>query len=122
MKRRSPEESLQRAVADYLDTVLPQGYKWFHPPNGGGRSKAEAGALRAQGVKRGVPDVIIVGDGKLYAVELKVGKNTISTEQMEWLDHFRENGFEAGVAKSVDDVRAFLKGAGIEIREVEGAA
>lgn len=50
------EEHEQRALAQWLDLnrIL-----WCHVPNGGQRSKAVAGKLRAAGVKAGVPDVLI---------------------------------------------------------------
>lgn len=69
MKR--PEERLQRDLVAYLRSVLPQPWLVFAVPNGGGRSKAESGVLKAMGVMAGVPDLLIVGPGKVIAVELK---------------------------------------------------
>ena len=50
------EEHEQRALALWLDwhKIL-----WCHVPNGGERSKAVAGKLKAAGVKAGVPDVLV---------------------------------------------------------------
>lgn len=50
------EEAEQRALAQWLDLhrIL-----WCHVPNGGQRSKAVAGKLKAAGVKAGVPDVLV---------------------------------------------------------------
>lgn len=50
------EEAEQRALAQWLDLhrIL-----WTHVPNGGMRSKAVAGKLKAAGVKAGCPDVLI---------------------------------------------------------------
>ena len=56
-----PEEKLHRAAVEYLRATLPKPWFCFHCPNGGGRSKAEAGILKALGVLAGVPDLLIIG-------------------------------------------------------------
>lgn len=65
------EEAEQRALAQWLDLhrIL-----WCHVPNGGQRSKAVAGKLKAAGVKAGVPDCLVfdrparcAGDGPMCA-------------------------------------------------------
>lgn len=56
-----PEERLQRDLVQHLRTRLPKPWLCFHIPNGGGRSKAEAGVLKAMGVLAGMPDLIVVG-------------------------------------------------------------
>lgn len=61
MKR--PEESLHRACVSYLRASLPKPWFCAHVPNGGGRSKAEAGILKAMGVLAGMPDLLIFGPG-----------------------------------------------------------
>ena len=59
MKR--PEEALHRACVAYLRASLPKPWLCFHVPNGGGRSKAEAGILKAMGVLAGMPDLFVMG-------------------------------------------------------------
>lgn len=46
---------------------------------------------------KGFPDLILIRGTLLIAVELKVGKNTPSAEQLEWLERFRESGHDAYV-------------------------
>jgi hypothetical protein len=84
------EEQEQIAVAQFLDLL---GVVWFHPPNGGLRSKATAARLKAQGVKAGVPDIIILSHPPRFrgargvAIELKrVKGGQLSPEQMRWMD------------------------------------
>ena len=56
---RRPEEQLQRAVVDLLQVYQNRGLLTFcHVPNGGFRTKAEAGG-RALGVRAGVPDLLV---------------------------------------------------------------
>lgn len=59
MKR--PEEALHRACVAYLRSALPKPWIVWHTPNGGGRSKAEAGILKAMGVLAGMPDLFVMG-------------------------------------------------------------
>ncbi len=56
-----PEEKLQRACVGYLRAALPKPWLCWHTPNGGGRSKAEAGILKAMGVLAGMPDLFVMG-------------------------------------------------------------
>lgn len=69
---RRPEEKAHRAIVQTLRTLLPADWIVWHTPNGGGRSKAEAGILKALGVLAGMPDLFVLGPGcKLYALEVK---------------------------------------------------
>lgn len=70
---RRPEEALQRALVAQLRARLPRPWLVFHVPNGGGRSKAEAGILKAMGVLAGMPDLLLIGPSKpnVLAIELK---------------------------------------------------
>jgi len=58
---RRPEETLHRACVAYLRAALPPPWIVWHTPNGGGRSKAEAGILKAMGVLAGMPDLFVMG-------------------------------------------------------------
>lgn len=72
----------------------------FHIPNGGVRSKAEAGRLKACGVRAGVPDLFLpVPKGKYHGlfIEMKVGNNKPTEEQKKWITRLRRNGYAAEV-------------------------
>lgn len=56
-----PEEQLHKACVQYLRASLPKPWITWHTPNGGGRSKAEAGILKAMGVLAGMPDLFVMG-------------------------------------------------------------
>ena len=55
-----PEQALHLAVAEFLDAVLLPPALWKHVPNGGKRSKIEAGIMKAMGVRAGWPDIEII--------------------------------------------------------------
>lgn len=72
----------------------------FAIPNGGRRSKAEAGRLKAEGVRAGVHDLFCSvergGYHGLY-IEMKASEGRISDKQREWLDESLEEGYAACV-------------------------
>ena len=56
-----PEEQLHRACLAHLRATLPAPWIVWHTPNGGGRSKAEAGIFKALGTLAGMPDLFVMG-------------------------------------------------------------
>lgn len=81
------ESDLQSAIAKYLDAQerLYKRFIWFHCPNGGQRSKRYARWLIGQGVKAGVPDIIIMGaGGKTVSLEIKFKKTPLSPSQKKF--------------------------------------
>jgi hypothetical protein len=70
-RRRSPEATIQSAVVAHLRARGAPGVFAFHPANGGYRRPTEAAILKDLGVAPGVPDVIAIHQGRIYALELK---------------------------------------------------
>ena len=75
----------------------------YHTPNGGSRSKAEAGRFKAEGVKSGVPDICLpvarAGYHGLY-IELKRQRDSkTSASQMKWIADLQEQGYRAEVCE-----------------------
>ena len=80
--KQRPEQVLQIQVAAFLNVALPEESLWWHTPNQvGNRSYAEAGILKAMGVKAGIPDILILYRARLYAIELKAGSNSSTPAQ-----------------------------------------
>lgn len=81
--------------------------KWmFHIPNGGFRTKSEAGRFKASGVKSGVPDICLpVKRGFYSGLYIELKKPALNNrkdpearpEQKEWIDFLRSQGFGAMV-------------------------
>lgn len=72
----------------------------FAIPNGGKRNKREAANLVRQGVKSGVPDLMVpVARGGYHGlfVEMKYGRNKTTDKQDEWLALLSEQGYKAVV-------------------------
>ena len=110
------EHKLQVAVAKLLDA---SGLLWTAIPNGGNRNVVTGAMLKAEGVKRGVPDIAIFEAVEVpgapswyYAlfIELKDGpKGKVSDHQKEWIRRLNENGYRAGVCRSLDEVLTLLR-------------
>jgi len=116
-KPKQPEDALHRDVARYLARVLTDETVWFHPPNGGGRSKREGAKFKAQGVKAGVADIVLVHDGRHFEIELKAATGRQSPNQKAWQKALEKAGGKYLVSKSVEDVRLALREFGISTRE-----
>lgn len=86
--------------AAYQQGRMPELEYLHHVPNGGKRDKATATALKRQGVKAGVPDIVLpavrAGYHGLY-IELKAGKNTTTDNQKRWLEYLRQQGYYTAV-------------------------
>ena len=65
---KNDEHEIQKAICEYLDI---RKICYWAVPNGGKRSKSEAGRLKAEGVKSGVPDLCLIYDGMYYGLEVK---------------------------------------------------
>lgn len=99
-----PEQTLHLQVAQFLEAALTPASVWFHCPNGGKRTRAEAGIFCGLGVKSGIPDVVIVFDGQAHFIELKSTRGRIQPSQTEMMCRLRKAGARIAVARSLDEV------------------
>lgn len=89
--------------------------RWmFAIPNGGFRTKAGAGKLRAMGLKKGIPDIFLPvkrGPWNGLFIELKREKRDekragqASPDQKKWIEALREQGFGAMVCVGYEQAR-----------------
>lgn len=116
-----PEEQIQAAVVLHLTIRAVSGVVWWHTPNGGSRTVAEAGKFKALGVKAGVPDLLAVRAGRLFALELKAQGGRLSEGQTDMLKQLTDAGVQTAVAVGLDDALAVLERWGL-LRVASGAA
>ena len=94
--------------AFYQSAKYPELKNMFAIPNGGKRSKSEAGRLKASGVKAGVPDIFLAVPKGGYAglfIEMKVGKNKTSKDQDEWIERLMRAGYRCAVCYGFETAR-----------------
>lgn len=105
------EDQIHRACADWVfahEGIYPF-LRWLmHVPNGGLRSRGEAGKMRAMGVRKGVVDWILpfpspTGRYAGLAIEVKSHEGTVSAEQQEFLDDSQAAGWLTAVVRSSEE-------------------
>lgn len=108
------EHQIQSAVIDWCAL---NGIPVFAIPNGGHRHVSVARKLQREGVKPGVPDLMIpVMRGKYGGMflELKAKGGTLRGVQKWWLRLLQHEGFYCAVAYGVDEaieeIRTYVEG------------
>lgn len=84
----------------------------FAIPNGGARSKATAGKLKAEGVVAGVSDLIMLVPNKHHhslCIEMKTQKGKQSPAQKEWQVKAESEGNKYIICRSLDDFMNEIK-------------
>lgn len=112
---RDGEHAEQAALvrwATFARARLPDLALLYAIPNGGHRHKATAARLKAEGVKRGVPDVCLPvargGSHGLY-IELKTGRGRPTPEQLGWIRALRRQGYVAEVCHGWQQARTAIE-------------
>jgi hypothetical protein len=105
----TPEGDLVKVCLQYLQFTGV--YCWRQ--NTGANAVKAKGAQKRRFIRYGMPGISdILGcmpDGRFIAVECKVGKNALTTDQRVFLETIRDAGGIGIVARSVDDVVEALK-------------
>ncbi len=126
------EHQIQTEVIQYCDTVLARKYPSYTVnghfaiyavPNGGKRAKITGAMLKREGVRAGVPDLIMPVMKWATAlacvsrcgliIEMKKPKGRTSKEQREWLTFFETQGYQTAVCfsaqEAIDVIEGYLK-------------
>lgn len=100
----APKESeIQSAICDYLAL---KGYFFWRCNNGGMFRDGRHFALPKY-ARRGVPDIILIQDGKFIGIEVKRATGYLSPDQKEFERECKEHGAVYFVARSIDDLVVF---------------
>ena len=106
------ESDLQARCVAWFDKKYPGCTQLlFAIPNGGHRSKATAGILKSEGVRRGVADLFlaipIMGMAGMF-IEMKFKKGKQSAEQVEFQAQVENIGYKYIVIRSEDDFKTAI--------------
>jgi hypothetical protein len=105
----SSEAAMQADLFQYYWNNHPSTRRCiFHCPNGGTRNKIEAVQLRAQGVVKGIPDLLCIGLNGFFAIELKIKGGVVSPEQKEVHRVWTSQGTSVYVAWSYDEAKNII--------------
>lgn len=103
------EAAFHRSVAEYLDRALRLPVIWTTIPVGGG-GRVRGALLKAMGLKRGWPDIIVLAPGpKVIGIELKTEKGKLSGWQQGLRDCFNTCQASYAVARTLEHVEVILK-------------
>jgi hypothetical protein len=108
-RRARPEAAIQRAVFQHLRARAAPGVFAFHPANGGFRKPIEAAILKGLGVVAGVPDVIMIHEGRCYAIEIKAPGGRATPKQLEAIAAMEAAGAYCCIAEGLDEAIAVLE-------------
>lgn len=113
-----PTESVEQQAlfrwAAYQYGAHPELALLYHVPNGGGRSRAEAGRFKGEGVKAGVPDLCLpVARGPYHGLYIELKRlegGRLHPEQKRWLEALAGQGYAAVVCKGWEEAVAQILG------------
>lgn len=98
LRKGNQEHYEQVIIFDFFERKHPEIYDLLHAtPNGGKRTKATAGKMKAEGQKKGYPDMSLdLPRGVYHGMRLELkepeGKGP-SAEQIEWMHRLRAQGY-----------------------------
>ena len=94
------EAKEQRALFEWaaiMESQYPELHFMYHVPNGGRRNAREAALLKAEGVRAGVPDIVLpAARGCFHGlyIELKRQKSgSLSQDQKDYLGFLQKQGY-----------------------------
>lgn len=114
------EAQVQALLCEWLSRHLPRNWRFFAVPNGvalGGTVASRVRrmhALRRTGLRKGVPDLILVrrDGGAWIGAEVKFANRPTRPEQDEWMSWA---GGAIGVVNSIDTLADLLRRNGVEV-------
>jgi hypothetical protein len=112
-RHQQPEAAIQRALFQHIRTHGAPGVFAFHPANGGYRKPVEAAIMKGLGVVAGVPDVIAIHNGRVFAMEIKAEGGRATDKQLACIAALREAGAFTCIAEGLDRALACLEGWGL---------
>lgn len=105
------ESEAQQALFEWaalMRGVWPELELMYHVPNGGKRSPSEAARLKAEGVRAGVPDIVLPtargGYFGLY-IEMKTEEGRLSASQAEYIPKLEAQNYAVIVCRSFDEAK-----------------
>ena len=109
LKRGEGEHLEQCALIEWADY---KGYPYnliFAIPNGGDRNPVVAAKMKAEGVRKGVLDLLLpVARGRFHGffIEMKYGNNKPSDCQLEFAEAMKNEGYHVGAYWGWEDAAA----------------
>ena len=111
--KESEEQALLFKWADYMSLKYPALRLMFHVPNGGSRDLIEARNLKRQGVKAGVPDIVLpVARGGFHGLFIEMKRadgGRLSEAQADYLKKLRMQNYQAVVCNGFESAKSVIE-------------
>lgn len=110
MEEIIPTEDQEQEV--FIQYLRLKGYDYFRVPNETyTKSWSQKAKNKRLGVVKGIPDLFVIKDNKLIAVEMKRRKGGRTTpEQKEWIEKLNNAGVKAAVCNGHEAAINFVEG------------
>lgn len=104
------EDQVQFAVVQHLRWLGRPDISWWHHPAGGWRALATGARLKALGARAGLPDILVLIDGRLHGLELKRERGgRLSAAQIAMHAELRAAGAVISTARGLDEALTILQ-------------
>ena len=115
------EHKEQTTLMRWLKLQHPAAYALtFAVPNGANTSPRQGARMKAEGLKKGVPDLMMLYPRHGFhglCLEYKTLKGRPSKEQLEWLTALGDQGYRAVLCKGLDaamaEINDYLKSSAV---------
>lgn len=114
--RNREEDALQRAVVRYLQWALPVDATFHSIPNEGVRHDKALQRLVSMGLRSGVPDLVVLYQGRSIYFEFKAAKGTLSESQRQFQKKLIYCGFPVVTCRRLECVEESLREFGVPLR------
>lgn len=115
MRNLTPSEHAEQCtlIQWFDDNYAPLKGRLFAVPNGGKRSKSEAVKLKREGVRAGVPDLMLPvarhGYHGLFIEMKRLKYSSTSKEQKDWHEFLTKQGYKVVVCKGHERAQEAIK-------------
>ena len=103
----SEEQQAVMSWSEWAANRMPEAGLLFHIPNGGARTAVTGARMKAEGVKKGVPDLMLpVARGGYHGLFIEMKRRQggrVSPEQAGWLRNLEVMGYYTAVCFGADD-------------------
>ena len=104
------ETKIHQAVVKHLNLRGVQGLVFWHAPLGiYAASKFQGALAKSLGARKGVSDLVLVHNSKIYCLELKAEGGRASEEQLLFIADMERQGAFCAIATGIDQALATLE-------------
>jgi hypothetical protein len=113
------ENEIQQQVVVALQGYCRPDVLWFAVPNGEWRFPKTAARLKAQGVRAGAPDLVVLVSGHMHGIEIKSDSGRLANTQQAFGQEIVRAGGSYHVCFGVEETVACLLKLGVFVPAVK---